>query len=338
MVLVESTIDSSVDQAVEAEPVDVRARRWALVRRWLTVGYFIALALCVAFVGVPEGRESLLAWALTALGIRCLGRSWRSFGRALRDWLPYTALLIVYDYTRGMADHLGFHIHLRAPARADMWLFHGTLPTYWLQQHLFVAGVPQWYDGFVTLVYTSHFLVTPIVAVVLWMYNRSAWLSFIARSMTLSMLGLATYILYPSAPPWYAANFGVIDPVVRLSSRGFSVLGIPHAGTLLTSGQATVNDVAAMPSLHTATATIIALYFIPKVPWWGKIPLACYPLAMGFVLVYSGEHYVVDVLFGYLYGVVITVAAVLIERWWKARRQVAAAPSELTALAPVAAR
>jgi hypothetical protein len=47
---------------------------------------------------------------------------------------------------------------------------------------------------------------------------------------------------------------------------------------------------------------------------------------------------VVDVLFGYLYGVVITVAAVLIERWWKARRRVAATTSEMSALAPAAAR
>ena len=334
MVLAESLV---VEQTAAKTTEAGRVRTWSLIRRWATVGYFVALGLCVAFVGIPEGRESLLLWALAGLGIRCLGKPWRSFGQVLLDWLPYTALLVIYDYTRGMADTLGFHIHLRAPANADLWLFHGTLPTYWLQQHLYVAGSPQWYDGAVTIVYTSHFLATPIIAVVLWMRNRSAWLAFICRSMALSVAGLATYILYPSAPPWYAAHYGVIEPVVRLSSRGFQVLGVPHAGTLLTSGQATVNDVAAMPSLHAATAMIIALYFIPKVPWWGKIPLACYPLAMGFALVYSGEHYVVDLLFGYVYGIVITVVAVIVQRRLAARRSAEPPLDETRELATAAA-
>jgi membrane-associated phospholipid phosphatase len=246
-------------------------------------------------------------------------RSWRSFARVLRDWIPFTAVLLAYDYTRGIADHLGFATHILQPAHADMWLFGGTLPTYWLQQHLYIPGDPRWYDGLATLIYTSHFLVTPAVAVVLWIRNRPAWISFIARIISLSLVGLTVYILYPSAPPWYAARAGLIDPVIRLSSRGFQVLGIPQAGTLLTSGQAAANDVAAMPSLHTATATIIALYFIPRVPRWARLPLACYPLTMGFVLVYAGEHYVIDLIFGYLTGILITIAAVGTERWLSRR-------------------
>jgi membrane-associated phospholipid phosphatase len=102
-----------------------------------------------------------------------------------------------------------------------------------------------------------------------------------------------------------------------------------HAGNLLASAQAQVNDVAAMPSLHTATATLIALYFLPRVKhWWLKVPLAIYPFAMGWALVYSGEHYLVDLLFGYVYGIVITIAAVYIRRWWQARKTATTAVEE----------
>jgi membrane-associated phospholipid phosphatase len=212
------------------------------------------------------------------------------------------------------------------PIHADLWLAHGTLPTAWLQQHLYDPGKPRWYDAVETLTYTSHFLVTPIAAVILWLRNRREWLIFISRIIALSFAGLLTYVLYPAAPPWMASRDGLIPPVVRISSRGWVLLHFNHAGNLLASGQAAVNAVAAMPSLHTATATLVALYFIPRVRWWWRIPLAIYPFLMGFALVYSGEHYLVDLLFGYLYGIVITVVSIYVHRWWQ-RRKAAAAPT-----------
>jgi membrane-associated phospholipid phosphatase len=52
--------------------------------------------------------------------------------------------------------------------------------------------------------------------------------------------------------------------------------------------------------------------------WWPL--LLCYPLAMTFALVYSGEHYMVDVFAGWLY-VGVTFAVVWAgERLWAAFR------------------
>ncbi|HEY2174102.1 MAG TPA: phosphatase PAP2 family protein [Mycobacteriales bacterium] len=312
---------SSVEADERSAADEAHERRWRTIRRRAVVGYALVLVIFIVTVGVPEDREGLLLWILAALGIRCLGRGWASFRRVLIDWLPFTAVLIAYDYTRGIADNLGIATHVIEPAHADMWLFHGVLPTYWLQQHLFVPGHPRWYDAVVTLVYTSHFLVTPIAAVILWVRNRQRWVGFITRIIVLSLAGLLTYVLYPMAPPWYAARAGLIEPVRRISSVGWQVLGLNHAGSVLAGAQASVNAVAAMPSLHTATATLIALYFIPRAPWWGKILLACYPLLMGLALVYSGEHYVLDLLFGYVYAVVVMVVVGAGERWWAGRRR-----------------
>ena len=40
-------------------------------------------------------------------------------------------------------------------------------------------------------------------------------------------------------------------------------------------------------------------------PWWRrKALLACYPLAMGFALLYGGEHYLVDEIAGVAYALV----------------------------------
>jgi membrane-associated phospholipid phosphatase len=63
-----------------------------------------------------------------------------------------------------------------------------------------------------------------------------------------------------------------------------------------------------MPSLHAAYALLIALFLWRLVsrPW--RVGLVAYPLAMAFALVYTGEHYVSDVLVGWLYAVAAFVA------------------------------
>ncbi len=142
----------------------------------------------------------------------------------------------------------------------------------------------------------------------LWLRSREAWKAFITRVIALSIAGLVTYVLFPAAPPWYAAREGVIGPVIRASSRGWLWLHVNHAGNLLSEGQAASNPVAAMPSLHTAFATMIALYVASQLHSRWRLLLALYPLAMGLALVYLGEHYVVDLLAGIIYAAVVHIA------------------------------
>lgn len=300
--------DSAEDVAQE--------QRWRRIRRRVTVGYFALLAVFVWLVGVPADRQSLLLWIVAGLGIRCLGRGWRSFRQVLLDWLPFTAVLMAYDYTRGLADGLGIATHVIAPVHADEWLFGGTLPTVWLQEHLFHAGDPRWYDAVVTIVYMSHFLATPIIAVVLWVVNRDQWKAFITRVIALSFAGLATYTLYPMAPPWYAAESGLTDPILRLSSRGWLELGLNRAGNMLGDAQAGANPVAAMPSLHVGFAALVMMFMMRYVARWARPLWALYPVLMALVLIYSGEHYAIDGVFGVLYAALVMVGV----GWWERRR------------------
>jgi membrane-associated phospholipid phosphatase len=75
-----------------------------------------------------------------------------------------------------------------------------------------------------------------------------------------------------------------------------------------------------MPSLHTAFALFVVAFFLTttRKRWWPL--LLSYPLAMTFTLVYSGEHWVIDVLVGWAYVGLTFVAVGLAERWWAARR------------------
>jgi len=67
-----------------------------------------------------------------------------------------------------------------------------------------------------------------------------------------------------------------------------------------------------MPSLHAAIPMMLCLFFWSRARAWVKVLLLSYALAMALTLVYTGEHYVVDILLGWVYaaGSVLAVNAV----------------------------
>ncbi|MDQ3475540.1 MAG: phosphatase PAP2 family protein [Actinomycetota bacterium] len=310
----------------------VRPVNWSRIRSWLAAAYGVVLGIFILNVGLPTERLALFCWVLIGLSIGCVGRGWRAVAGLLLDWLPFVGILVLYDLTRGLADSLGMPVHVNDLAALESAMFGGTLPTVWLQDQLgpsggWVAGEgAAWWHVLVTAVYVSHFFVTPIIAAVLWLRDRRRWIGFTARFIGVALLGVATYVLVPAAPPWYAANRGVIPEVDRLSGLGWEVIGLDRAGALLDQGQAKVNLVAAIPSLHTAYAVLVLLFFWPVLARTLRVILACYPLLMGLILVYSGEHYVVDVLLGWACAAIVAIGVTMAERAWRSRRDRALPP------------
>jgi hypothetical protein len=201
---------------------------------------------------------------------------------------------------------------------ADRWLFDGHLPSVWLQQHFYDADTIHWYDVAASWVYFSHFVVSLTIAVVLWLRNRALWASFMRRWFALTALGLATYFLFPAAPPWWASEHGyVAEHVERMSGRGWDAIGLHSAGQLLNAGQALSNPVAAMPSLHSAFSACAIAFFLPMVRkrWWPL--MLAYPLAMSVTLMYTGEHYAIDALVGWTYVVIVYTLVAFAERAWR---------------------
>jgi membrane-associated phospholipid phosphatase len=290
---------------------------WPRVRWAAYALYFAALIWIVISDGVPTGRADLALIIIIGLVLTCIGRSWRAVAQVVIDWLPFTAVLLLYDQSRGVADALGISLHEADILHAEKWCFGGTEPTLWLQQHMYSPTHVYWYDAACTLVYTSHFLATPILAAILWLRDRALWLRYISRVVLLAVGGLITYCVFPEAPPWLAARDHLSEPVARLSARGWIWLHAGHVNSLLAKAQNDgSNPVAAMPSLHTAFATLVALTIGARIHSGWRYLLVLYPMAMGFTLVYCGEHYVLDLVAGVVYALV----AHWLLNWWEARR------------------
>ena len=229
-------------------------------------------------------------------------------------WLPLGFLLLAYaaaqlinlplgdDLVPGRPNALGFGLHVAEPATLDRAVF-GTLPTAWLQQQLYVAGESRWYDAVLGVVYVSHFVVIPVTTAFLWFRVRARFRPWITAVLVMTVAGTMTYVVYPMAPPWLADRLGIVDGVTRISDIGWGHLHLEPVGELLTRSQGAANPVAAMPSLHAAGAALVLLFCWSRAGAWRRTLLAAYALSMGFVLVYTGEHYVVDVVAGWLAAV-----------------------------------
>ena len=269
------------------------------------------IALIVLW-GIPTKHDLIFLWLGVGMAAFSLEAS-----RVVRDWLPLVGIMFIYDVLRGAADGLVFPVHETPQIRVEAALFGGPVPTTWLQEHFWHgANHLHWWDYATWFLHLTHFFATFIAAAVIWVFAREHFSRYSAMICVLALTGFATYVLYPAAPPWMAAQHGNLGESNRMIGPIWHHIPVTHAGAVFEHGQGYANDVAAMPSLHAAFALLFSLYLWRLVPRWIRPVLAVYPIAMSLALVYSGEHYLVDCIAGWVYA----VATFLAVNWAFARR------------------
>jgi hypothetical protein len=280
-----------------------RAVRWSAPAL-----YVAALSAYMWQEGIPVGRDRLLLWIVLGLLALSTSRPGGWLRSVLLEWLPFALVLVLYDLLRGHADGLIASAAYRPQLEADAFLFGGNVPTVWLQDRLWHGSSHlRWYDYATWVVYMSYFLSTYVVAGVLWFVARPSFRRYVASAVLLAGMGVATFALFPAAPPWLASRVGELEWTTRIIgpiSAHVPFFTFSFEG-LYEKGSEYANPVAAVPSLHAAYTLLITIFLWPLARRARPL-LAAYPLAMAFALVYAAEHYVVDILLGWAY----TVAAV----------------------------
>ncbi|MEO9139041.1 MAG: inositol phosphorylceramide synthase, partial [Jatrophihabitans sp.] len=173
--------------------------RIGLVGVWI----FAFLWQCIVGDGIPWLRSDLLVWIVALLLACSVGR--RSIFTVVIDFLPFAAVLVAYDYLRGLADTMGMPTWWHPQVDVDKFLFGGTEPTVWLQEHLKHPDV-RWYDVVVALCYFSFFFLPYLTAGVMWLRSRQDFYRWSLRFVGLSFIGFTFFALTPAAPPWAAAR------------------------------------------------------------------------------------------------------------------------------------
>ncbi|MDQ3548289.1 MAG: phosphatase PAP2 family protein, partial [Chloroflexota bacterium] len=225
-------------------------------------------------------------------------------------FLPYGLVWLVFSFLRALADETRIPLRTAEVTAIERAMFFGETPTIWLQERLFDPGLIHWYDYATTFVHWSYFFIPHLAAIVIWRKSPALYNRFLLSTMITLFVGLLVYFLSPAAPPWLTADaapqtdiFRVMVSVGRninssLFDRTYGVLGDP-------------NPVAAMPSLHQAITFMLFWFALHHSRWLAALAFL-YSLAMAFALVYTGEHYVIDILVG---SAITTYAYFFAGRW-----------------------
>jgi membrane-associated phospholipid phosphatase len=220
---------------------------------------------------------------------------------ALQMW----AYLAEYKQPHDDPDAQERRTHVDYPIIADRLLGLGELPTVRLQRSLARQGPAgaEWRALDRALVWThwTWFMIPHGSLVYILVRDPGRFARAAVMTYAVFDIGASFYWLVPTAPPWYVASASGQDPV--RAGTGVRRMMVEYGQLFWKDGWGPLysvfggNPLAAMPSLHFATSLMAALLLAEVGPVAGALGFS-YTAALGFALVYLGEHYVVDLLAG----------------------------------------
>lgn len=259
-----------------------------------SIGIVGTLACLAIFINTPSFPTPDKILVFLTFVFLCFGQALE----LLKRFVPFVALLLIYESFRGAADLINKHVHYTLMPDFDRWMFR-VLPTEKLQQWWW-HGYIQWYDFVFYITYMMHFVFPIILAILVWKFKDRFYWRLIAMYTVLSFAGFLTYLFYPAAPPWMASDKGIIEPITRVSSHVWYAMGIHDFPSLY--NKIAPNPVAAVPSLHAAYAVLYSIVVFKLFgKKWGAFSLI-YPFLICLGTVYLGEHYAFDALLGIVYA------------------------------------
>jgi hypothetical protein len=228
---------------------------------------------------------------------RILPRGWLDLLWQLSLWFGF---LLAYQVARGVADRNTpkafenaltvidleqradalFELSLQRVIHSSELLTELTLWTYWMSQF------------------------TVVGLALLWVYLRRnhAFLRFRNTIMLANVIGLAGYVLLPTAPPRMFPGFGFVDTLAQFGS-------VNHGSGLV---ELASNPYAAMPSLHAADALIVGIVLATVVRRRiFKLLWLIWPAWVWFTVMATANHFWLDIVAGI---VVAGLAAAIIYR------------------------
>ena len=131
--------------------------------------------------------------------------------------------------------------------------------------------------------------------------DKKSYLRFSLAFLFVNLLGFCGYYIHPAAPPWYAMNYG-FEPVLNTPGN---VAGLGHFDAMTGLGifhglyGKNANVFAAVPSLHAAYMLIATIYAVVSRQRKTTVVLFAFIcLGIWWTAVYSGHHYIIDVMLG----------------------------------------
>jgi hypothetical protein len=276
--------------------------------RALLVAPFVLWPLGWLLAGERRWEHVVL---LVLVPLLAYGNTWSK--RLFEGLFPIGILGLIYDSMRFVKD-VGLtpsRVHLCDLRALDMRIASVTVDGTrgsvhdWFQAHPRAA-----LDVLCAVPYGTFIEVTFAFAIFLYVKDYERMRAFSWTFLLLNIAGFVTYHLYPAAPPWYFHAHGcVVDLASRASegpnlARVDALLGFHYFGGFY--GRS--SDVfGAVPSLHVGYPSMCLLFGWPVFRWIGRTFAILFLASMCFAAVYLDHHWIVDVIIGLSYTLLIFV-------------------------------
>jgi hypothetical protein len=227
---------------------------------------------------------------LTFIEARVLPHGWKD---VIRQLALFAGAYMLYQVVRGIVGSGGYKpfgdatkiinlervLHVFVEPSVQAW----TSNVHWLMD------IADW------SYLNAHYFVT--IGALVFIYLRRNDSFYFVRNMFLIAMAIALvgYALYPTAPPRLMPEWGFTDSISQ-----FLGLGTMHFDTG-SAEKAFLNGYAAVPSMHVCFAIMIGWPLARLVRRrTAKIAWSLYPLYITFVVVATGNHYLIDAVLGAL--------------------------------------
>ncbi|MGI9023219.1 MAG: phosphatase PAP2 family protein [Acidimicrobiales bacterium] len=154
-----------------------------------------------------------------------------------------------------------------------------TVQQWFLPSHLTIQFFDIYYG-------TVHFIVPPVVLVLLWKRDRARYTTMRNAAGFMLVLAFAGFALWPLAPPrLLPPSYEFVDTAATIGG-----MGALDRGNLKDD-----NEVAAMPSLHIGWSAWCTLAVLPVLKRrWTKVAIFAYPFVTLLAVVVTANHYLLD--------------------------------------------
>lgn len=235
-----------------------------------------------------------------------LGSQTRRFILAFSIFIVYG---VVYDLMRLYPNYLVNTVDIQGLFTLEKSLFgiHSgntiLTPNQYLELHH-----NSFLDAVAGLFYINWVPVPLAFAFYLYFRNKRQFLYFSLAFFMANIIGFCVYYIHPAAPPWYVAEYGFeLHQNTPGSTAGLArfdaLINFPLFSSIYSKNS---NVFAAMPSLHSAYPVIVFYYGLKnklgKINWFFGLFMA----GIWFAAVYSGHHYILDVIMGALCSLIAT--------------------------------
>lgn len=224
----------------------------------------------------------------------------RKFAACMWPWIVFACS---YDCMRLLPNYEVSPIDIRGIYETEKSIFGistaaGLLtPSEFFALHHSTVG-----DVIAGLSYICWVPVPLLFAFYLYFTKREKWcLRFSGAFLFVNLVGFIGYYIHPAAPPWYVMEHGFeVIHGTGGSTAGLSrfdqLVGYPVFASIYVNNS---NVFAAVPSLHSAYLMVATFYAAKsRQPVWLTALFGLICLGIWWTAVYSGHHYVIDVLLG----------------------------------------